>query len=100
MSSKQDKINSIVDERRVKLHLFNPSKREIWTVVGKEKEHWIDPHLNFCSCSGYYFGMIKSKTPCYHLESILIAKKENKFEIIEFNDDEYESFISGIVSYL
>jgi len=41
MSAKQDKINSIVEERRVKLHLFSPSKREIWTIVGKEKEHWI-----------------------------------------------------------
>ena len=97
MSSKQDKIKSIVDEKRIKLHLFTPSKREIWTVVGKEKEHWIDPDFKFCSCSGYYFGMIKNKTSCYHIESILLAKKENKFEIIEFTDDEYESFISGIV---
>ena len=100
MSTKQERIDSIVDERRVKLHLFNPSKREIWTVVGKAKEHWIDPISKFCSCSGYYFGMIKNKTPCYHLESISKAKKENKFEIIEFIDDEYESFISGIVSDL
>ena len=93
-------INSIVDQRRVKLHRFNPSKREIWTIVGKAKEHWIDPDSKFCSCSGYYFGMIKNKSPCYHLDSILKAKKENKFEIIEFMDDEYESFISGIVSDL
>jgi hypothetical protein len=34
------------------------------------------------------------------LESISKAQKENKFEIIEFIDDEYESFISGIVSDL
>jgi predicted nucleic acid-binding Zn finger protein len=100
MSDKQDRIESILDERRVKLHLFNPSKREIWTVIGKEKEHWIDPNSNFCSCSGYYFGMIKNKTACYHLESISKAKKENKFETIKFVDDEYESFISGIVSDL
>ena len=39
MSAKQDRINSMINEKRVKLHLFNPSKREIWTVVGKEKEH-------------------------------------------------------------
>jgi len=100
MSTKQEKINAVVSERRVKLHRFNPSQREIWTIVGKEKEHWIDPQSNFCSCSGYYFGMIKNNSPCYHLESISLAKKENKFEIIEFNDDEYESFISGIVSDL
>ena len=100
MSTKQEKIDAVVSERRVKLHRFNPSQREIWTIVGKEKEHWIDPQSNFCSCSGYYFGMIKNNSPCYHLESISLAKKENKFEIIEFNDDEYESFISGIVSDL
>ena len=100
MSTKQEKINSIVEQRRVKLHLFSPSKREIWTIVGNAKEHWIDPDSNFCSCSGYYFGMIKNNSPCYHLESVSLAKKENKFEIIEFNDDEYESFISGIVSDL
>ena len=100
MSTKQEKINAVVSERRVKLHRFNPSQREIWTIVGKEKEHWIDPQSNFCSCAGYYFGMIKNNSPCYHLESISLAKKENKFEIIEFNDDEYESFISGIVSDL
>ncbi|MDP6302949.1 MAG: hypothetical protein QF657_00090 [Candidatus Nitrosopelagicus sp.] len=100
MSTKQERIDLLVDEKRVKLHLFNPSKREIWTVVGKAKEHWIDPDSEYCSCSGYYFGMIKNKKPCYHLESIFKAKKENKFEIIEFIDDEYESFISGIVSDL
>ena len=100
MSTKEDRINSVVNERRIKLHLFKPSKRELWTVVGKEKEHWIDPNSSFCSCSGYYFGMIKNKNPCYHIKSISIAKKENKFEVIEFADDEYESFISGIVSNL
>ena len=100
MSTKQENINAVVNERRVKLHRFNPCQREIWTIVGKEKEHWIDPQSNFCSCSGYYFGMIKCNSPCYHLESVFLAKKENKFEIIEFNDDEYESFISGIVSDL
>tara|TARA_Y100000590_G_scaffold147949_1_gene170019 strand:- start:978 stop:1280 length:303 start_codon:yes stop_codon:yes gene_type:complete len=100
MSTKQEKIDSIINERRIKLHLFTPSNREIWTVVGKEKEHWIDSETKFCSCSGFYFGMIKNKTPCYHLESILIAKKEKKFEKIEFLDEEYESFISGIISDL
>ena len=100
MNQNSNKINAVISEKRVKLHNFVPSNRKIWTIVGKEKEHWIDPNSNFCSCSGYYFGMIKNKIPCYHLESITTAKKENKFEIIEFNDDEYESFISGIVSDL
>ena len=76
MSTKQEKIDAVVSERRVKLHRFNPSQREIWTIVGKEKEHWIDPQSNFCSCVGYYFGMIKNNSPCYHLESVSLAKKK------------------------
>nr|AIE94410.1 hypothetical protein [uncultured marine thaumarchaeote AD1000_46_C12]AIE94478.1 hypothetical protein [uncultured marine thaumarchaeote AD1000_46_F05] len=55
------KIHDIIFQNRVKLHLFETSQRKIWTIVGKEKEHWIDPELNFCSCSGYYFGMLKNK---------------------------------------
>ena len=97
MSIKQEKIDSIITERRIKLHKFTPSNREIWAIVGKDKEHWIDPETKFCSCSGFYFGMIKNNTPCYHIESIILAKKEKKFEKIEFLDEEFESFISGIV---
>jgi len=43
------KINSLLSEKRVKLHLFEPSNRKIWTVVGMDKEYWFDPELDFCS---------------------------------------------------
>ena len=100
MSTKQDRINSIINEKRVKLHLFNPSKREIWTIVGKEKEHWLEPEMQFCSCSGFYFGMIKSKKPCYHIDSVKIAQEKKQYEIIEFSDDEFENFMLSIVNDL
>ena len=101
MSAKQDRINSIINEKRVKLHLFNPSKREIWTIVGKEKEHWLDPDIGFCSCSGYYFSkMSDNKKECYHLESIRLAEKEKKTELIKFSDDEFGDFLKGLISDL
>jgi len=40
MSKDPDRIELLVSEGRVKLHLFGPSKRKIWTVVGKGEEHW------------------------------------------------------------
>ena len=43
MDDRDDKIKSSVYSGRVKLHIFEPSKRKIWTIVGKEKEHWLDP---------------------------------------------------------
>jgi predicted nucleic acid-binding Zn finger protein len=92
-----DRVESLVSEKRVKLHFFEPSRREIWTVVGKGKEHWLDPESEFCSCPGYYFGKLSGKKSCYHLESVILAKKINKFEKIVFSDEEYVKFLAGLV---
>ena len=100
MIEKSEKIKLVISEKRVKLHHFVPSNRKIWTVVGKEKEHWIDPQLEFCSCSGFYFGMLKNKKSCYHIESIAIAIKEGEYETIKFSDDEFENFIVGVINDL
>lgn len=100
MKKDSDRIESVVSEKRVKLHVFEPSQRKIWTVVGKGKEHWLDPDAEYCSCLGYYFGRLIKKTTCYHLESVTLAKKENKIEAITFSDDEYGDFLSGLISDL
>ena len=100
MNYKSDKIKSMLSEKRIKIHHFLPSNRKIWTIVGKEKEHWLEPDLKFCSCAGFYFGMLKNKKPCYHIDSIQIAKKEEQCERIEFSDDEFESFMSGLINDL
>ena len=103
------KINSILSEKRIKLHNFEPSNRKIWTVVGTEKEYWLDPDLDFCSCPGYYFN-----NECYHLDTLIAAIKDdkgiieskkidwekNKIEIITFSDNEYEGFIAGLLADL
>jgi len=94
------KIQSTISEKRVKLHLFEPSNRKIWTIVGKGKEHWIDPDMQYCSCPGFYFGNISEKQECYHLKSVKIAEKENQVDIIKFSDDEYSDFLSGLISDL
>ena len=100
MNEKSKKIKSVISQKRIKLHYFLPSNRKIWTVVGKEKEHWLEPDLKFCSCAGFYFGMLKNKKPCYHIDSLQIAKKEELYEEIEFSDDEFESFMSGLINDL
>ena len=66
MSKDPDRIELLVSEGRVKLHLFEPSKRKLWTVVGKGEEHWADPDSYFCSCPRFYFGSINGKTSCAH----------------------------------
>ena len=92
------KIDSLLSEKRIKLHLFEPSNRKVWTVVGMDKEYWLDPDLGFCSCPGYYFNKSNGKNECYHLESYQIATANNKIELITFSDHEYESFITSLLS--
>lgn len=100
MNKDFDRIQSIVSEKRVKLHIFEPTHRKIWTVVGKGEEHWIDPDSNYCSCLGFYFGKLNGKITCYHLESAQLARDENKVEEIIFSDDEFSDFLRGLVSDL
>ena len=100
MTKDPDKIDTVISEKRIKLHIFEPSQRKIWTVVGKEKEYWIDPVQNYCSCQSFYFNSVSGKQECYHLKSIGIAKKENKIELIKFSDEEFLDFISGLVTDL
>jgi predicted nucleic acid-binding Zn finger protein len=95
-----DRVEVLVSEKRVKLHIFEPTQRKIWTVVGKGEEHWVDPDANYCSCPGFYFGKLNGKTICYHLESVELAKKENKIEEIIFSDDEFSDFLFGLISDL
>lgn len=91
---------AIVSKRGVKLHCFEPSGRKIWTVVGKENEHWLDPDLGFCSCEDYFFNTLNNGNECYHLKSAEMARKQNNIEIIHFSDEEFASFISALISDL
>jgi len=100
MNKDSDRLQSIVSEKRVKLHIFEPTHRKIWTVVGKGEEHWIDPDSNYCSCLGFYFGKLNGKMTCYHLESAHLAMSQNKVEEIIFSDDEFSDFLRGLVSDL
>ena len=96
----EEKIQTSLEENRIKLHLFEPSQRKVWTIVGQGEEHWIYPEMDYCSCPGFYFGQLNDKKECYHLKAIRIAQKENKFETITFSDEEFSSFISGVFSDL
>ena len=100
MSKDLNRVQSLVSEKRVKLHIFEPTQRKIWSVVGKGEEHWIDPDCNYCSCPGFYFGKLNGKMTCYHLESAQIARNENKVEEIIFSDDEFFDFLRGLISDL
>ena len=100
MTQDLGRIQSIVSEKRVKLHVFEPSQRKIWTVVGVGDEYWLDPDDHYCSCPGFYFGQLAGKITCYHLECAELARKENQVDKIIFSDEEFSDFLSGLISDL
>jgi predicted nucleic acid-binding Zn finger protein len=93
-------VESLVSSYGVKLHLFKPSNRKIWTVVGKENEHWLDLELGYCSCEDYYYNTMEKGQECYHLKSVRIAKEQDKVEIIKFEDSEFADFIGALAQDL
>jgi predicted nucleic acid-binding Zn finger protein len=93
-------VETIISSMSIKLHLFEPSNRKIWTVVGKENEHWLDLDLGYCSCEDYYYNAMDKGRQCYHLSAVKSAIEQNKIEVIKFQDSEFESFISALVQDL
>lgn len=89
------KPEKAVAEGRVKLHVFEPSGRRIWTVVGREDEYWMDPDSGYCSCQGYYFGDART---CYHVSCQERAATLSKYETIRLADEEFGGFIAGLVA--
>jgi predicted nucleic acid-binding Zn finger protein len=82
-----------VNNYRLKLHYFIPSKRQLWTIIGKNNEYWLDPELDYCSCKHYYFKTLSGKDKCQHLKVINELIRYKKYDKIEFSDDEYTNFI-------
>ena len=100
MNKDSDRIEVLVAEKRVKLHVFEPSGKKIWTVVGRGEEHWVDPAECYCSCPGFYFAKLNGKATCYHLDSMKLAEQEAKSETIVFSDDEFPDFVKGLIDEL
>lgn len=99
MSRDSKKAESIVSKRGVKMHVFEPSNRRVWTVVGR-KERWINPEAGYCSCPGFYFANIHGRPGCYHLDAARLAMMEGAgvVERITFSDEEFYDFVLGLVS--
>lgn len=82
----------------VKRHVFRPSGRIIYSVVGRGGDEFIDPMSNYCSCSDYFFRVLGGKQEyCYHLLSYKIALEGKRFDEIKFDDEEYEHFFKLMI---
>lgn len=96
--SKLDRAIETVLAGGVKESRFLPSGRKVISVVGTLGDEFVDPDRPYCSCSNFYFRVIGGREEiCYHLLSYKIARKTGRIDVIEFSDDEYESYYSATV---
>ena len=89
-----DKAWQLVDQRRVKKYVFEPSGRVIWIVVGRESEYQILPESGYCDCSDFYFRVVDGEAGlCYHLMGQRLAEALGEFEEVREGDEFYETLM-------
>ncbi|MFN4336094.1 MAG: hypothetical protein ACK4FV_00725 [Candidatus Nitrosocaldus sp.] len=109
------RVERMVCNRAVKLHIFMPSSRRIWTVVGRKHEYWVHPP-HFCTCKDYYFRARavavegneekeeekkeEEKVTCYHLKAVAMAEGSGMVDEVHFHDDEYDGFIRVLIEMI
>jgi predicted nucleic acid-binding Zn finger protein len=82
----------------VKEHRFLPSRRSVYTVVGRQGDEFIDPERSYCSCSDYFFRVLRGKgQTCYHLLSYKMASELGLVDVVTFSDVEYGEVFATIV---
>jgi predicted nucleic acid-binding Zn finger protein len=83
----------------VKKHVFLPSGRFIYTVVGSNADEFIDPEKSFCSCESYFYGVLSGNAKyCYHILSYRIADESRLIQEVRFDDEEYDAFVRSLAS--
>ena len=83
-----------LNKRRIKKYVFKPSGRVVWIVVGKEREYLVMPAADFCSCDDFYFRAMNRKIHlCYHLIAQKLAEALEAYDLVEKNDQLYDSLI-------
>lgn len=102
-----ERAERIAHSRAVKLHIFMPSNRRVWTVVGRMHEYWVHPP-GFCTCKDYYFraralaaeGREDGMIQCYHLRAVKMAESSYTVDEVHFHDDEYHGFIRAVIDMI
>jgi predicted nucleic acid-binding Zn finger protein len=85
----------------VKRHVFSPSGRVLFTVVGRSGDEFIDPEKPFCSCRHFFFRVLGGRdATCYHLLAYEMAKAAKSFDQVEMHDEEFGAFLKLLASDL
>ena len=88
------KVSRLIKNGSVEKHVFKPSGKTVWIVVGKEKDYLILPEAEFCTCDDFYFRVMDHEVHlCYHLLAQKLADLLGLYEKIEESDEIYETLM-------
>ncbi len=75
----------------VKRYLFEPSNREVWVVVGKNRDYQVNDL--YCDCDDFYFKVVikRRAESCYHILAKLLAEALELFSEIRVGDEMYDT---------
>jgi predicted nucleic acid-binding Zn finger protein len=102
--TREDRAERVVNKLGVKLHVFDPSGREIWTVVGTEGDALVNidrfgEGKQYCSCDDFHFRVLGGAvSECYHLIAARKARERNLYSKVVFSDEEYASFLRSLLA--
>jgi len=84
------KAERLVEAGCVKHHVFTPSGRELWTVVGSRGDLVVDDSPPFCACIHFNYRVLKDRDDtCVHLVALELAKKTGSHRELRLDDEEY-----------
>ncbi len=93
MSKEIEKIDELINRKKIKKIVFIPSKVQIWMIKSDRNNnvYWADLDKNYCSCKGFYYNY--KRKHCYHITAIAIANSQNKFQIEYIEDSEMNHYL-------
>jgi predicted nucleic acid-binding Zn finger protein len=100
LDNKEEKIDKLIDGKKIRKIIFIPSKVEMWEIKSNKNDnlYWIDLNKNYCSCKGFYYNYIKKI--CYHIIAVSTAYKQNRYQIEFLDDNKLNNYINNKIENL
>lgn len=83
-----------VSDNLVKRYLFEPSGREAWIVVGKNRDYRVLSEI-YCDCEDFYVNVIVKRRAefCYHILAKILAEALGVFADINVDDMMHDTLV-------
>jgi predicted nucleic acid-binding Zn finger protein len=90
-----DKAWQLVEQKRIKRYVFQPSGRVVWIAVGRQSEYQILPESGYCDCNDFYFRVVDGEAGlCYHLLAQRLAEALDAYQEVREEDQYYDELMS------